>query len=342
MGIIGTRLQTPNFTDLPIYRDGDPDPLIQQFIDVLYEEVFDLHPDDAEVDLIVVHDAETLVALDYRVFRVHNVEDEDVSSGSDYEDREAFLRAMFDWGYSGGEDTLFVWFHKHPEGFATPGLKDYTGTLAMRALDYVYGIPNENGDMKKRYRFMVVTNRDVHPAFDPSGDALPFTDIPALNREVREKRHAITADLLGVESEMWQVEEELFELIDQVEQGGNVDPEQIRTLAERYNAINDEMYREANPEAHAERRQREQQELAQAKQALERLLGELASNLGAEVEVVLPEPPKPIRRTFGPPEPTATPVPERFSLAVPDEDDLTPFDPTLLDGINFGDLSFLD
>lgn len=167
------------------------------FVEALYREVFVNHPDNSEIDVaIVVADNPTnkgvMRIVDLKVFRV-STENEQRYKGFSGDSPIDMMREMVAWAKSHGPESQFLWLHKHPEGMATPSVKDDEWNVAMAAIDF----SQSNGAEKRCYIGGAVVNRTASTAFRPPRDLNDLTvGIPEIDAGViMEAWRRLSADL---------------------------------------------------------------------------------------------------------------------------------------------------
>lgn len=146
----------------------------QEFIDDLYVEFFDLHPDESTVDIALAVNptgepdangsVRSMDVVDARIMRVTDPAYDDVERPLTAAEHRYLavptdspidmLREMIRWGKSVAQGI--IWIRKTPEGFATPTEQEFAWHTTLEAIDYA------TGDAKKRHYFMAaVVNRKM-------------------------------------------------------------------------------------------------------------------------------------------------------------------------------------
>lgn len=246
MGLIGN-----------VYELGQGHP--QELIDDVYREVFDHHPADQEIDLLITFrdldfdiskveagtgdiNMHRVEVLDFAVARIH---DEYLMTEDETDSRAiSNMRGIVEWGWdrwTDAPDTTFYVMHKHKEDFARPGQKDFQTVEILNALDLIKGYekpPRELDGETYRDRmfgnFVVVNRADSYvmrmPAPAPVGIADIDWDVAAIMLE------------LGVEA-MRKEPELLAQFEDELPRVPEI-ADHLRMLAQLYRSATTESERE--------------------------------------------------------------------------------------------------
>jgi hypothetical protein len=150
----------------------------QEFMDAVYEEVFDGFPEESEIDLLVAIDVnydENEQVLGFTVRNYQTVRVDKDFLGMEFEDSIASLKYYDEWGRSQGADG-YILVHKHQEGNAYPSPKDVMVNQILGTIDYARTELQPNGDLERTYTMMVIANRDESYPLEPPPSPLPIDD----------------------------------------------------------------------------------------------------------------------------------------------------------------------
>jgi len=143
----------------------------QDFVDDLYREYFDLHPEGSIVDVAVAVsidydtaiETKSMTVVDTRIMRVTNPDFDDVEVLTSAQHRYLavvsdgpmdLLKEMLRWAKATGD--ALVWIRKTPEGYATPTEQAEVWHEALQAIDFAAGDAEH-----KNYVMAAIVNRKV-------------------------------------------------------------------------------------------------------------------------------------------------------------------------------------